>query len=47
MKMCNYLNYAAPDIEVVEIAFECGFEASSDLDSGFNGPSYGEEDVEW
>lgn len=47
MKMCNYLNYAAPDIEVVEIAFERGFEASSDLDSVINGPLYDEEDVEW
>jgi len=47
MKVSNYLNYTAPEIEVVEIAVERGFEASNGLDSGVNGPSYGEEDVEW
>lgn len=33
--------YEAPQIEVVEISVERGFEVS------FDGPSYDEEDVEW
>ena len=32
-------------MEIVEISVERGFGASSD--AGFDGPSYGEEDVEW
>ena len=40
---CN--NYEAPTIEVVDVAVERGFEASNE--AGFEGPSYGEEDVEW
>lgn len=46
MKVNNYLGYAAPEFEVVEIAVERGFEASN-VDSGFEGPSYSEEEVEW
>lgn len=37
--------YEAPSMELVEISIERGFEAS--VDSGFEGPTYGEEDVEW
>lgn len=37
--------YEAPEIEVVEVAIERGFEASNE--AGFDGPSYDEEDVEW
>lgn len=40
---CN--NYETPTIEVVDVAVERGFEASNE--AGFEGPSYGEEDVEW
>lgn len=36
--------YEAPTLEIVEVAIERGFEAS---DAGFEGPSYGEEDVDW
>ena len=36
--------YEAPELEVVEISVERGFEAS---ESEFEGPTYGEEDVEW
>lgn len=38
--------YEAPQIEVVEISVERGFEVSSES-GGFEGPSFGEEDVEW
>lgn len=38
-------SYEAPAVEVVEISVERGFEASNE--AGFDGPSYGEEDVEW
>lgn len=37
--------YEAPDMEVVEISVERGFEVSSE--SGFEGPSYDEEDIIW
>lgn len=37
-------NYESPRMEVIEIAAERGFEAS---ESEFEGPTYGEEDVEW
>ena len=40
------LNYEAPTLEVVEVAIERGFEVSSE-EGGFDGPSYGEEDVDW
>lgn len=40
------LNYEAPTLEVVEVAIERGFEVSNE-EGGFEGPSYGEEDVEW
>lgn len=36
--------YEAPELEVVEISVERGFEAS---EGEFEGPTYGEEDVEW
>lgn len=39
------VGYEAPAMEVVEISVERGFEASNEL--GFEGPSYGEEDVVW
>jgi hypothetical protein len=38
-------NYEAPTLEIVDVAIERGFEASNE--AGFEGPSYGEEDVEW
>ncbi len=37
--------YEAPEMEIVEVAIERGFEASNE--AGFDGPSYDEEDVEW
>lgn len=37
--------YEAPEMEVVEISVERGFELSNEY--GFDGPSYGEEDVDW
>ena len=39
------VSYEAPELEMVEISVEHGFELSSE--AGFNGPTYGEEDVEW
>lgn len=53
MKATNYFTvereslprYEAPVMEVVEIAVERGFEASDEY--GFDGPSYGEEDIVW
>lgn len=39
------VGYEAPAVEVVEISVERGFEASDEM--GFNGPTYGEEDIEW
>ena len=53
MKVLNYFeseartstSYEAPAMESIEIRVERGFEASSE--AGFDGPSYGEEDVEW
>lgn len=48
MKVTNFMaenaNYEAPSVEIVEIAVELGFQASN---IGVDGPSYGEEDVEW
>lgn len=41
----SQLRYNAPEMEVITINVERGFEASSE--AGFGGPSYGEEDVEW
>ena len=43
-KTLNF-GYEAPRVEVVEINVERGFEIS--LGGGIEGPSYGEEDVEW
>lgn len=42
---CNttYAHYEAPSAYVVEVCVEKGFEASGE----FEGPTYGEEDVEW
>ena len=37
--------YEAPEVEIVDVAIERGFEASNE--AGFDGPIYGEEDVEW
>lgn len=37
--------YEAPEVEIVDVAIERGFEASNE--AGFDGPTYGEEDVEW
>lgn len=37
--------YEAPSMEVVEMIVERGFLASNE--AGFDGPSYGEEDVDW
>ncbi len=53
MKAINYFTktneslprYEAPVMEVVEIEVERGFEASDEY--GFDGPSYGEEDIIW
>lgn len=53
MKATNYFTktneslprYEAPVMEVVEIEVERGFEASDEY--GFDGPSYGEEDIIW
>lgn len=40
-------NYLTPDFEVVEIAVERGFEVSQVDASGFEGPTYTEEDFGW
>jgi len=39
------VGYETPEMEVVAISVERGFEASNE--AGFDGPTYGEEDVEW
>ena len=39
------VNYESPEVELVEISVERGFEASDEV--GFEGPTYGEEGVEW
>lgn len=39
------VGYETPEMEVVEISVERGFEASDEV--GFEGPPYGEEDIEW
>lgn len=44
MKINN--NYLTPEIEVVEIAVERGFEASLQ-EAGFDGPTYTEESIGW
>ena len=41
----SQLRYNAPEMEVITISVERGFEASNE--AGFDGPSYGDEDVEW
>lgn len=40
----NTMNYSAPEVELVEVAVESGFQTSP---TGFEGPFYDEEDVEW
>ena len=44
----TYLSYEAPEVELVEMAVECGF-AASQVDGTFNldGATYTEEDVTW
>ena len=37
-------SYEAPEVDIVEISVERGFEVSDEY--GFDGPSYGEEDVD-
>ena len=41
---CRF-GYEAPEMEVVRVEIERGFEASDE--AGFDGPTYGEEDIEW
>lgn len=43
----NPLRYDAPDMEVVEINVERGFELSGDGFGLGDGTSYDEEDVNW
>lgn len=43
--MLSNPRYEAPQVEVVEVAIERGFEVSQE--AGFDGPSYDEEDVIW
>ena len=42
----NTMNYSAPEVELVEVAVESGFQTSPN-EYGFNGPLYDEEDVDW
>lgn len=42
----NTINYSAPEVELVEVAVESGFEVST-AEYGFFGPSYEEEEVGW
>lgn len=44
----TYLSYEAPEVELVEMAVECGF-AASEVKSAFSldDAAYGEEEVEW
>lgn len=42
--VCRF-GYEAPEMEVVSVEIERGFEASDE--AGFDGPTYGEEDIEW
>ena len=42
----NTMNYSAPEVELVEVAVESGFQTSL-TEYGFNGPLYDEEDVDW
>lgn len=42
----NTMNYSAPEVELVEVAVESGFQTSLN-EYGFNGPLYEEEDVAW
>lgn len=39
------VNYESPEVELVEISVERGFELSNE--AGFQGPSYDEEDIVW
>lgn len=45
METSRRFGYEAPEMEIVSVEIERGFEASNE--AGFDGPSYGEEDVEW
>jgi hypothetical protein len=47
LKNANPLRYDAPDMEVVEINVERGFELSGDGFGLGDGTSYDEEDVIW
>lgn len=47
LKNANPLRYDAPDMEVVEINVERGFELSGDGFGLGDGTSYDEEDVNW
>jgi hypothetical protein len=45
----TYLSYEAPEVELVEMAVECGF-AASEVDGTFklgDGANYGEEETDW
>ena len=39
--------YLTPSLEEEHFRAEQGFALSTTEEGGFNGPSYGEEDVEW
>lgn len=41
---CRF-SYEAPAMEIVSVEIERGFSASNE--AGFDGPLFGEEDVEW
>ena len=44
----TYLSYEAPEVELVEMAVECGFAASEVKGAfGLEDAVYGEETVEW
>lgn len=49
--LCNFMEtacrfgYEAPKMEIVSVEIERGFEASDE--AGFDGPTFGEEDIEW
>lgn len=45
MNLSRGFVYEAPELEIVDVAIERGFEAS--FEASFDGPSYDEEDVEW
>jgi hypothetical protein len=45
METTRRFGYEAPAMVIVSVEIERGFEASDE--AGFDGPSYGEEDIEW